>query len=98
MMDKKAAAKALERIASLLELQGENPFRLRAYSTAARALNALTGTLEESLADGSLAGTKGVGPGTMQIVQELVRTGTSSLLEELQEKTPPGLLEMLQIS
>ena len=97
-MDKKAVAKALEQVASLLELQGENPFRLRAYSTAARAVGTLPGTIEEALADGSLAGTKGVGPGTLQIVQELVRTGRSTVLDELQAKVPPGLLEMLQIS
>ena len=97
-MDKKAVAKALEQVAALLELQGENPFRLRAYNTAARAVSALPGTIEEALADGSLAGTKGVGPGTLQIVQELVRTGRSIVLDELQAKVPPGLLEMLQIS
>ncbi|MBW8772726.1 MAG: hypothetical protein JF590_05490, partial [Gemmatimonadetes bacterium] len=97
-IDKKAVAKALEQIASLLELQGENPFRLRAYGTAARAVNALPGTIEEALADGSLAGTKGVGPATLQIVQDLVRTGRSTVLDELQAKVPPGLLEMLQIS
>src|ERR1041385_8216681 len=97
-MGKKAVAKALEQIGSLLELQGENPFRLRAYSAAARAVSALPGTLEEALADGILANTKGVGPGTLQIVQELVRTGRSSVLEGLRAKVPPGLLEMLQIS
>lgn len=97
-MDKKAAAKALERIASLLELRGEDPFRIRAFTTAARALGGLPGTLTEALADGSLAGTKGVGPATLQIVQELVKTGRSTVLEELQEQVPPGLIEMLQIS
>jgi DNA polymerase (family X) len=98
MMDKKAVAKALERIASLMELKGENPFRVRAFTTAERAVNSLPGTLDEALADGSLAGTKGVGPATLQIVQELVKTGRSSVLEELQEQVPPGLIEMLQIS
>lgn len=97
-LDKKAVAKALERISDLLELQGENPFRLRAFGTAARAVNALPDTLEAALADGSLAETKGIGPSTLAIIQELARTGTSTLLEELRAKTPPGLLEMLQIS
>ena len=64
MMDKKAVAKALERIASLLELKGENPFRVRAFTTAEHAVSGLAGTLEDALADGSLAGTKGVGPAT----------------------------------
>ncbi|HWA40199.1 MAG TPA: DNA polymerase/3'-5' exonuclease PolX [Gemmatimonadales bacterium] len=97
-MDKKAVAKAFERIAALLELKGENPFRVRAFTTAERAIGDLPGTLAEALADGSLAGTKGIGPATLQIVQELVQTGRSTMLEELQDQVPPGLLEMLQIS
>ncbi|HET7042619.1 MAG TPA: PHP domain-containing protein [Gemmatimonadales bacterium] len=96
--DKKSVAEALERIAALLELQGENPFRLRAYTTAARAVDLLPGTLDAALADGSLAATKGIGPATLAIVQELARTGRSALLDELQGRVPPGLLEMLQIS
>ena len=96
-MDKKAVAKTLERIASLMELKGENPFRVRAFTTAARAVSGLPGTLDAALADGTLAGTKGIGPATLQIVQELVRTGRSRVLDELQDQVPPGLVEMLQI-
>jgi len=97
-MDKKAVAQVLEQIASFLELKGENPFRVRAFRTAGRAVATLSGELPEALADGSLAGTRGVGPATLQIVQELVTTGRSSLLEELREQVPPGLVEMLQIA
>src|SRR6478609_921362 len=97
-MDKKGVAKTLERIASLLELKGENPFRIRAFTTAEKAVNGLPGTLAEALEDGSLAGTKGVGPATLQLIKELVQTGRSTMLEELQEEVPPGLVEMLQIS
>ncbi|MFN8654162.1 MAG: DNA polymerase/3'-5' exonuclease PolX [Gemmatimonadales bacterium] len=96
-MDKKAVAGVLETIASFLELKAENPFRVRAFRTASRAVASLPGELAEALADGSLAGTRGVGPATLQIVQELVATGRSSLLEELREQVPPGLVEMLQI-
>lgn len=97
-MDKKTVAQVLEQIASFLELKGENPFRVRAFRTAGRAVATLPGELAEALADGSLAGTKGVGPATLQIVQELVASGRSSLLEELREQVPPGLVEMLQIA
>jgi DNA polymerase (family 10) len=97
-MDKKAVAQVLEQIAAFLELKGENPFRIRAFRTAARTLNGLPGDLAEALADGSLAGTKGIGPATLQIVQELAATGKSTLLEELREQVPPGLVEMLAIS
>ena len=94
-MDKKAVAQALERIASLMELTGENPFRIRAFTTAERVVEGLTGTIADALADGSLAATKGIGPGTLQVITELIKTGRSTALEELQERVPPGLIEML---
>jgi DNA polymerase (family 10) len=98
MVDKKGVSQVLEQIASFLELKGENTFRVRAFRTAAKAVGALPGELAESLADGTLAGTKGIGPATLQIVQELAASGRSSTLEELREQVPPGLVEMLQIS
>jgi DNA polymerase (family 10) len=97
-VDKKTSALVLEQIASLMELKGENTFRVRAFRTAARTVAALPGELADALADGTLAGTRGIGPATLQIVQELVASGRSSLLEELREQVPPGLVEMLQIS
>ncbi len=97
-MDKKAVAQVLEQIAAFLELKGENPFRIRAFRTAARAVGSFSGDLREGLDDGSLAGTKGVGPATLQIVSEIVSTGRASMLEELREQIPPGLVEMLAIS
>ena len=97
-MDKKAVAQVLEQIAAFLELKNENPFRIRAFRTAARALVSFPEDLRESLEDGTLASTKGVGPATLQIVKELVGTGRASMLEELREQIPPGLVEMLEIS
>ena len=97
-MDKKAVAQVLEQIAAFLELKGENPFRIRAFRTAARAVGGFPADLRDGLDDGSLAATKGVGPATLQIVAEIVTTGRASLLEELREQIPPGLVEMLAIS
>jgi DNA polymerase (family 10) len=97
-LDKKAAGQVLEQIASFLELRGENPFRIRAFRAAARAVGSLPGDLQTALEDGSLAGTKGIGPATLQIVTELATTGRASLLEELREQIPAGLVEMLAIS
>jgi DNA polymerase (family 10) len=97
-MDKRSAAFALEQIASFMELKGENTFRVRAFVTAARVVRGLPGELDEALADGSLAAARGIGPATLQIVTELVKTGSSSLLEELREQIPAGLIEMLSIN
>jgi DNA polymerase (family 10) len=98
LMDRKAVADVLEQIAAFLELRGENPFRIRAFRTAARAVANYPGDLREGLEDGSLAASKGVGPATLQIVTELVATGRAGMLEELREQIPPGLVEMLAIS
>ena len=97
-MDKKAVADVLEQIASFMELKGANPFRIRAFRTAARTLAGIPGDLGEALEDGSLAGTRGIGPGTLQIIGELAATGRSSVLEDLREQVPPGLVEMLSIA
>jgi DNA polymerase (family 10) len=97
-MDKKAVAQVLEQIAAFLELKNENPFRIRAFRTAARAIIGFPSDLRQSLQDGSLARAKGIGPATLQIVSELVNTGRASMLEELREQIPPGLVEMLEIS
>ncbi|MGH7580634.1 MAG: DNA polymerase/3'-5' exonuclease PolX [Gemmatimonadales bacterium] len=97
-MDKKAVADVLEQIAAFLELKGENPFRIRAFRSAARAIGGFAGDLREGLEDGSLAAAKGVGPATLQIAAELINTGRAGMLEELREQIPPGLVEMLAIS
>jgi DNA polymerase (family 10) len=97
-LDKKAVAQVLEQIAAFLELKSENPFRIRAFRTAARAITSFPGDLRQSIEDGSLASAKGVGPATLQIVTELVGTGRASILEDLREQIPSGLVEMLEIS
>ena len=97
-MDQRAVARVLEQIASFMELKGENPFRTRAFRAAARSLTQLPGDLGTALADGSLAATRGIGPATLQIVQELASTGHAAMLEELRDQVPTGLVEMLGIS
>jgi DNA polymerase (family X) len=97
-MDKKAVADVLEQIAAFLELKGENPFRIRAFRTASRAIASFNGDLRLGLEDGSLAAAKGVGPATLQIATELINTGRAGMLEELREQIPPGLVEMLSIA
>jgi DNA polymerase (family 10) len=97
-MDKHAVTRVLESIASILELKGENPFKVRAFSNAAHALEAYPGELSQALESGELAGLKGLGPATLEVVGEVVRTGQSSTLSALQREVPAGLVEMLRIS
>jgi len=97
MIDKRSVAQVLEQIAAFMQLKGENAFRVRAFTNAARVVNGFPEELDIALGDGSLAAARGIGPVTHQIVSELMKTGRSSLLEELREQIPPGLVEMLDI-
>ncbi|MBI1967721.1 MAG: DNA polymerase/3'-5' exonuclease PolX [Gemmatimonadetes bacterium] len=96
-MDKQAVRQVLEQIAAFLELKGENPFRVRAFLNAARAIAAFPGDLADGLHTGELAEERGVGASTLEIVRELLATGRSSVLDELRELVPPALVEMLRI-
>ena len=97
-MDPRTAAHTLTRIANLLELRGENRFKSNAYRTAARALLALdTDDLDALLRSGELERVRGLGPATLSVVRDLVTTGDSRYLDELQQGTPEGLVEMLRI-
>ncbi len=98
VIERTGVARALEQIASYLDLKGENSFRVRAFTTAARTVEGVSGPLAEALADGSLAKAKGIGPAILEVITELVESGRATLLDELRADVPPGLIEMLDIS
>ncbi|MGH7522919.1 MAG: PHP domain-containing protein [Gemmatimonadales bacterium] len=97
LMDRTGVARSLEQIASYLDFQGGNPFRVRAFTAAARSILGFPGDLETAIADGTLAHVKGIGPAILQIVTELVTTGRAGILEQLQAEIPAGLVDMLGI-
>src|SRR5436190_2323245 len=97
-MDSRAAAHALSQIAAYMELGGENRFKARAYHRAARSLLALAvDDLAPMLRSGELAQVRGLGPATVNVVRDLVETGESRYLEQLKERTPEGLLELVNV-
>jgi DNA polymerase (family 10) len=96
-MDKKAVAAILEEIALLLELAGENPFKVRAYETGARAVLTFPGDLAAAQVSGELARVKGIGKSLAGVIGELLTRGDAALYRELKSNTPPGLLELLQV-
>jgi DNA polymerase (family X) len=97
-MDKHAAAHLLDTIATYLELKGDNPFKVRAFGNAARAVETFPGDVDEALASGALAEAEGIGKATLEVLREFARTGRSAVLEELRRDVPPGLVEMRRIS
>jgi len=96
-MDKKGVAAVLEEMATLLELQGANPFKSRAFQNASRAVDALTQDLGSLVESGEITSIKGIGKSIAEIIGELLRTGTSKEYEALRKSVPDGVLEMLAI-
>jgi DNA polymerase (family 10) len=87
----------IDEMGTLLELRGENPFRVRAYHTAAQALVNLPGDLPEMIADGSLKAVPGIGDTMYAKIVQLATTGHLPSYDELRRTTPPGLVALLRI-
>jgi DNA polymerase (family 10) len=97
-MDKNQVANLLDEIASLLELkEGSNPFEVRAYQNAARAVNGLDGDIEQLTREGKLKGVPGLGSTSIKRIEEAVETGHIALYDELVETTPLVKIEMMRI-
>lgn len=91
---KKDYIKQLERIATLLELSAENPFKVSAYRKAAANLEAFEGDIN-AVAD--FTQLKGIGKGVAEVLEDIRAHHESSLLKSLKEQIPEGLIQMLKI-
>jgi len=96
-MDKWTIARTLDEIAKYVELSDPNPFRVRAFEKAARAIEKLDQDIEQLVARNELTSVDGIGKAIGPIVSELVTTGRSRYLEELREQYPPGIFSLLRI-
>lgn len=96
-MQNKEIAQIFSKIADILEIDNENPFRVRAYRNAARIVEGLPEEVEKIEQRGEVADIPGIGAGIAAKISELVRTNHLSYYEELKAKIPEGLLRMLDI-
>jgi len=96
-MDKKEIAEILEEIGALLDLKGENPFRVRAYYNAARTIDGLQEDLSKLVEENRLTQIKGIGKDLAAKITEMVTTNKLQFYEELTASMPAGLMEMLKI-
>lgn len=87
----------LEEIGTLLELKGENPFKVRAYQSGARALESLEEDLDDLIEEDRLHEVKGIGKALTEKIIELRQTGELAFYDNLRESIPDGLIEMLEI-
>ncbi|MGH7943607.1 MAG: helix-hairpin-helix domain-containing protein [Opitutaceae bacterium] len=97
-MTKNEIADVLSEIATLLELKGENPFKVRAYQAGARALEAIEELeLAKLIEQKELQSVKGIGEALGKKIADLHATGKLEFYETLKASVEPGLVDMLQI-
>jgi len=97
-MKNTAIAKVFQDMADLLELKGENPFKIRAYQRAARTIEHLPKEIEIMLEEGEdLQTIPGVGEAIAKKSTKLVRTGKLRVYEELKAEFPEGITTLLEI-
>jgi DNA polymerase (family X) len=89
-------ARLLGEIATLLKLQGEDPFRVRAYERAAAAVAAAPADLA-TLDAADVTKLKGIGPSTAKKVAEYLQTGSIRMLDDLRSQVPPGYAQLVRI-
>ncbi|RKY33912.1 MAG: DNA polymerase/3'-5' exonuclease PolX [Candidatus Omnitrophota bacterium] len=96
-MKNKLVADIFREIAKLLELKGENPFRIRAYEKASQNIESLTQDVEVFAKENKLTSLPGIGQDLANKIKEIIKTGTLTQYEKLKKEVPKGLLEMMEI-
>ena len=91
-------ARLLREMGDLLELQGENGFKVVAYRRAARSVESMKTDLEEVSRGGGLESIPGVGKAIAAKIDEYLKTGKIESRERLFRETPPGMAQLLSIS
>lgn len=84
-------------VGKLLQLTGENEFKVRAYEKASTAIETFEGTIADAIAAGKMPKIDGVGASIEKLVKEVVQTGDSQLLAKLKTEVPPGVVELSTI-
>ncbi len=97
-MDNTSLARTLSEVADMLEIEGANPFRIRAYRNAVRTIETQTTPLCKWVAEGkALTDLQGIGKEMASHLTELCETGQLSMREDLAERIPAGLIDVMRL-
>jgi len=96
-MDKKDIIDLLERIGTMMEIKGENPFKIRAYFAGARTLQTMEDDLGEVIAEGRLCDIHGIGKALTEKIETLHTTGKLEFYDKLVASVPSGLMDLLEV-
>ena len=95
--DKWTVARTLDEIGQYVALNDPNRFKARAFERAARAVEKLDGDIAVLVASGEIYSTPGIGKSIGPMIAEIVETGSSRYLGELQAQYPAGIFDMLRV-
>ncbi|RZD14912.1 MAG: DNA polymerase/3'-5' exonuclease PolX [Candidatus Acidulodesulfobacterium ferriphilum] len=90
-------ARVFEQIAEILEIKGENPFKIRAYLNASRVINQLGESLSDIAGENGLINIPGIGKDLSLKIKELIKTGHLAYYDELAGSIPQGVLELIKL-
>lgn len=96
-MTKEDIATILEKIATLLELKDENPFKVRAYTNAARAIETFGANVSNFQDEEAVAKIPGIGKSIALKIKELAETGSLKYFQELSAEFPAAILELFSL-
>ncbi len=96
-MKNQMVSEKFKEMAVMLELKGENPFKVRAYNKAAQNIESISEDIEKVAAEGRLTSIPGVGKDLAEKIKSIIETGTFKEYEELKSQTPEGLLKIVNI-
>jgi DNA polymerase (family 10) len=96
-MKNREVVKLIQKIGQLLELKGDNPFKVRSYEKAAQNIASLTEPIEKFVSQDKLETISGVGEGIAKKIKEYLETGKLKYYEDLKKNFPEGLLEILSV-
>ena len=95
--DTQTVARLLREYAQRTSLRGSNPYRAKAYATAADNLAALSQPLERLIAAGTLTEIPGIGDAIADIITKIYETGSHPSLDKLRKEVPEGVLELFAV-
>ena len=96
-MDKNDIIGVLDLIGTMLEIKGENPFKVRAYFSGSRTLQTLEEDLGTVIEEGRLGDIPGIGKALTEKIETLFTIGELEFLDKLKASVPDGLLELLEV-
>ena len=96
-MDNQHYARILEDVAALLQIKGENRYRVRAFENAAQTIERLSEPLDDYVENDTLEELSGIGSSIASDIRQIRKTGTCKARESLLDELDPGLLELLAI-